>query len=197
MSRPRLYVVGDSQAPPGASAPGALGDEAATGSTRTIDAGVDRQKISATTIPSGWQLPLPFDTEPLGPRIIIVSMETMNGPALRRLIQDLRPNAAVDLRELIRFDLPGMSRHDVLRTLHANHAHYVKDPLPWHRLDARAFATLEGPISNTLIHEIVERHADCVMILVHRSDDSRAIASHLHKVLSQRMSSPWHVEEAS
>lgn len=156
-----------------------------------------RQRIKATRVPRDWQLSLPFEDAPSGPTILIVTMDGMNGEVFRGLIRERRPSSAIDLREMIRFDLPGSSREDVFRTLQAASTHYVKDPLPWHRLDAHAWAALEGPLSNTLVHEIAERDAHCVLVLVYRHAEARAIASHLTKVLSERMQGPWHIEEAS
>lgn len=198
MKPPRLYIVRNCDAPAEDHNPEAENADTSTAVTKSAaDATTRRQKIKATAFPRDWQLSLPFDDLPLGPTIVVVPMETMNGPALRGLIQNRRPNAAVDLRELIRFDLPGTSREDVFRTLHTYHTYYVKDPLPWHRLDARALALLDGPVSNTLVHEIAERSAACVFVLVYKHDDARSIASHLNKVLSERMDGPWHIEEAS
>jgi len=156
-----------------------------------------RQKIDAASIPRDWQLALPFDDMPIGPTVLIVPMEAMNGSTLRGLITERRPTSAVDLRQLIRFDLPGTSREDVFRTLHAHRTHYVKDPLPWHRLDARALAMLDGPVSNALVHEIAERDAHCILVFVYKPDEARSIASHLTKVLGARMEGPWRIEEAS
>lgn len=97
---------------------------------------------------------------------------------------------------MIRFDLPGTSREDVFHAMHMHHTFYVKDPLPWHRLDAKAFAKLDAPVSQILVHEIVDRGADCVLVFVYRQGDARLIASHLTKVLSERMRGPYKIEEA-
>ena len=197
MSRPRLHIVRNSAPTPEDVSPGKGACESPLGPTKpNSDSPNARQRIKATAIPRDWQLPLPFHDAPLGLTIVIVSMETMNGSRLRGLIQDRRPDAAIDLRELIRFDLPGTSREDVFRALSIHHTHYVKDPLPWHRLDARALGLLEYPVSNTLVHEITERDADCVLVFVYKHDEARSIASHLTKVLSQRIEGPWHIEEA-
>lgn len=196
MSPPRLYVV------PNGSPPSR--HDGSQGELPDKDERLDlagnspsqRQKIKATATPRDWQLPLPFDDTPIGPTVLIVPMVTMNGSTLRGLINERRPNSAVDLRELIRFDLPGTSREDVFRTLQVHHTYYVKDPLPWHRLDARALAMLDGPVSNKLVHEIAEQRAACIFVLVYKHDEARSIASHLTKVLSERMVGPWHIEEA-
>ncbi|MGF7054761.1 hypothetical protein GGC47_003965 [Bosea sp. OAE752] len=194
MSRPHLYIVPNEQP----VAPRAEPEKAekSAGEVRLTARG-DRQKIDATSIPKGWQLPLPFDDKPLGPTVLIVSMESMNGPTLRNLISERKPASAVDLRQLIRFDLPGTSREDVFRILNVNRTYYVKDSLPWHRLDARALATLDAPVSNVLLHEIADRRADCIFVFVYRHEEARSIASHLTKVLGPRMEGPWRIEEAS
>lgn len=194
MSRPHLYIVPNEQP----VAPRAEPEKAekSAGDMR-LTAKSPRQKIDATSIPKDWQLSLPFDDKAIGPTVLIVSMESMNGPTLRNLINERKPASAVDLRQLIRFDLPGTSRDDVFRALSVHRTYYVKDSLPWHRLDARALATLEAPVSNVLVHEIADRGADCIFVFVYRHEEARSIASHLTKVLAPRMDGPWRIEEAS
>lgn len=156
----------------------------------------DRPQVDATFVPTDWQLPLPFDTAPLGPTVVVVPMEGMNGPSLKSLISSRRPNSAVDLRELVRFDLPGTSREDVFHFLRTHRTHYVKDPLPWHRLAARDLIAHTGPISQLMMHEITERGAECILVFVYRREDARSLASHLNRVMAERITGPWHIEEA-
>lgn len=155
-----------------------------------------RQRINATQVPPDWQLPLPFGENRPSTTILIVPTEFMNGPALRSIISERRPRSVVDLREMIRFDLPGTSRDDVFRTMRLYNTFYVSDPLPWHRLDAKAFAMLQGPISSVLFHEIVERKSECVLVFVFRHDESRLIVAHLNKILSEQMRVPYSIVEA-
>lgn len=195
VSPPRLYVVPDRVQPSDRDDPGdSLGR---TEGPSESPGDPKRQKIKATSTPKDWQLPLPLGDAQSGATILIVSMDAMNGATLRGLISEWRPDSAVDLREMIRFEIPGTSREDVFRTLRIHQTHYVPDPLPWHRLDARAWALLEAPISSKLVHEIAERSPACVFVFVQKHDEVRSIAAHLTKVLSERMRGPWHIEEAS
>lgn len=193
MSRPHLYIVPNHQ-PAGQRAETEKAEKPTDG-VRLASKG-PRRTIDATSIPKDWQLSLPFDDKPVGPTVLIVSMESMNGPTLRNLISERKPASAVDLRQLIRFDLPGTSRDDVFRALSVHRTYYVKDSLPWHRLDARALATSDTPVSSVLVHEIADRGADCIFVLVYRHEEARSIASHLTRVLTQRMDGPWRIEEA-
>jgi hypothetical protein len=199
MSRPRLYLVPNQhqpQAKSGLDAVEAPVSDQHTVEDRNSEAPRRRRKIKATSIPRDWQLALPFDDNPIGPTVVIVPMAAMTGSTFRQLIQDRCPNSAVDLRELIRFDLPGTSREDVFKVLQNQNTYYVKDPLPWHQLDARSLSTMDAPVSNLLVHEIVDRGANCIFVLVYRQAEAISIASHLTKVLSARLSCPWHIEEA-
>lgn len=190
---PRLYVVKDSSAKLAEEEAGLAGEPPRESKVAEAPS-KRRRRISGEVVPADWQFALPFG-EKLGQTIVIVPMERMNGPSFRDLLKTRSPAAAVDLRALIRFDLPGTSREDIFRAMSAQKTHYVKDPLPWHDLDARAWATLDAPVSNALVHEISERKAECVFVLVYRHAEAQSIAVHLNRVLSQRLRTPWRVEE--
>lgn len=153
--------------------------------------------ISVHVTPTDWQLDLPFDAHPIGVSVVIASLEAMTGAQLRSLLADRRPDTVVDLREMIRFDLPGTNRGDIFKTFRYFNAHYVKDPLPWHSLTTRDFGASDNPVSTRLIHEVVERSLSRVMIFVTRPADCRSIAAHLRRIMPERLSVPFHIEEAS
>lgn len=194
MTTPRLYIVSDSAAKAAEGDAGPV-DVKARDTQGAAAPARPRRRISGKVVPPDWQFALPFE-EASGQTIVIVPMERMNGPSFRGLLQTRRPAAVVDLRALIRFDLPGTSREDIFRAMSAQKTHYVKDPLPWHQLDARTWGTFEAPVSNALLHEISERQAACVFVLVYRAADAHSIAVHLNWVLSTRLKTPWRIEEA-
>lgn len=160
-----------------------------------VEKGV-RQKIGATFVPRNWQLSLPFEEVPIGPTIVLVAMEAMTGAVLRNLLVARRPDSVVDLRELIRFDLPGTSREDIFQCFTIIHTHYARDPLPWHKLEARDLALKAAPVSQVLMHEVTERSAKCVMVFVYRREESKLLAPHLTRVMGERIPGPWRIEEA-
>jgi hypothetical protein len=164
---------------------------------RSVEAMVaPRAVVKATIAPPGWQLELPFHDQCMGVSIVIACLEAMSGGRLRNLLVSHRPDAVVDLRELIRFDLPGTNRKDVFNTFRSLHARYVKDPLPWHQLAVKDLIGSDYPISMSLLHEVAERDANCVMIFVPRQDDRRHVAAHLRRIVPQRLSMPFRIEEA-
>ncbi len=154
-------------------------------------------KISVEVTPPDWQLDLPFDGRSTGLSIVIASLEAMTGAQLRKLLADRRPDTVLDLREMIRFDLPGTNRGDIFKTFNYFNAHYVRDPLPWHSLTARDFGASDDPVSTRLIHEVVERSLSRVMIFVTRPVECRSIAAHLRRIMPNRLSVPFHIEETS
>jgi len=142
----------------------------------------------------GEQLPLPFATGPVGKRVFVLSTDRLHGNRLQKVIEELRPETAIDLRQLIRFDFPGTNRKQIFNYFHACRTHYVRDPLSWGEIDARSMRDIRGAISQVLLHEVIERDVPSVMILVPKSEDARLIASHLNVLLTQRSPTPWILE---
>jgi hypothetical protein len=73
----------------------------------------------------------------------------------------------------------------------------VKDPLPWHELEIRDFIGREYPISQILMHEVVEREADCVMVFVPELENARSISSHINRIMAIRADYPWTIEQVN
>jgi hypothetical protein len=156
-----------------------------------------RAAIKATVAPLGWQLELPFVDRQLGVSIVIACLEAMNGGKLHKLLVNHHPDSVVDLRELIRFDFPGTSREHVFSAFRSIRARYVKDPLPWHQLAVKDLIGSDFPVSMSLMHEVAERQAHCVMVFVPHEDNCRHMAAHLRRTVPQRLLTPFHIEEAS
>ena len=110
--------------------------------------------------------------------IVIVPMDHIHGVQLCRLILDLKPRTAVDLRHLIRFDLPGTSRTEIFHHLKNAHTLYVKASLPWHELQPRDFITDGTPLSQRLNHEVVERKDSPVLLFASKKDEARYLTAY-------------------
>lgn len=160
---------------------------------RVVDAAA--LQSSQTMTPHGYQLSLPFDDQAVLTQIAIVAMDHIHGVQLCRLILDLKPRKAVDLRHLIRFDLPGTSRTEIFYYLSSVHTLYVKASLPWHQLQPRDFILDDTPLSQRLNHEIVEREESPILLLASKKDEARYLTAYLHRVLSSRAKRPWKIEQ--
>lgn len=142
-----------------------------------------------------FQLSLPLDDR-MAKQIVIVAMEHIHGIRLCGIIRDLMPKVAVDVRHLIRFDLPGTSRSEIFSQFAMLHTLYVKASLPWHTLTPRDFMLETIPLSQRLSHEVVERDDTPVLLLASRKVEVRYLTTFLSRALSAQARSPWKIVEA-
>lgn len=144
---------------------------------------------------SGEQLSFAFaDVEARdGHRVEIVVMDGLHGRRLCELIMTKKPKVALDLRHVIRFDLPGTSREQVLSYFRATNTLYVRDPLPWHALQRRDFIAGEKVISQRLEHETVERKQSPVMLFVPKEEHVGFLTAYLNRVFSSRGDGHWEI----
>ncbi len=146
-------------------------------------------------VQSGEQLSFSFDDVETrdGHRVEIVAMEGLHGRRLCELIMTRKPKVAMDLRHVIRFDLPGTSREQVLSYFRAANTLYLRDPLPWHALQRRDFIAGEKVISQRLEHETVERKQSPVMLFVPKEEHVGCLTAYLNRVFSNRGDGYWEV----
>ena len=126
-------------------------------------------------------------------RIEIISMDGLHGKRLCELILSSRPKVAVDLRHVIRFDLPGTSREQVLAYFRATGTLYVREPLPWHALQRKDFISGNKIISQRLEHETVERKQSPVMLFVPKDEHINFLTAYLNRVFSNRGKGHWEI----
>lgn len=131
-----------------------------------------------------------------GQRIEIVAMDGLHGRRLCELIMLKKPKVTLDLRHVIRFDLPGTSREQVLSYFRATNTIYVRDPIPWHDLQRRDFMSGNRIISQRLEHETVERKQSPVMLFVPKHEHVKFLTSYLNRVFSMRGEGPWEILSA-
>lgn len=128
-----------------------------------------------------------------GQRIEIVAMDGLHGRHLCELIMSRKPKVTLDLRHVIRFDLPGTSREQVLSYFRATNTLYVRDPIPWHDLQRRDFISGNRIISQRLEHETVERKQSPIMLFVPKDEHVKLLTSYLNRVFSMRGEGPWEI----
>jgi hypothetical protein len=147
---------------------------------------------------SSEQLSFSFDDVEAqdGHRVEIVAMDGLHGKRLCELIVAKKPKVAVDLRYVIRFDLPGTSREQVLSYFRATNTLYVRDPIPWHDLQRRDFMAGDRVLSQRLEHETVERKHSPVMLFVPKKEHVALLTAYLNRVFSSRGEDSWEITTA-
>ena len=153
-------------------------------------------RLNETMVPHGHQLSLPFVNEITDRRTFIVPMDHIHGGRLCNLIMELKPQAVIDLRHVIRFDLPGTNRDRVFRHIRAVGSCYMTIPVPWHQFQARDFMAGETSLSDQLTQEVVKREGSPVLLFVSRRTEVRLVATYIHQILSSQARSSWQVVEA-
>ena len=139
------------------------------------------------------QLSFSFDDMEIqgGHCVEIIAMDGLHGKRLCELIISKKPKVALDLRHVIRFDLPGTSREHILNYFRATNTLYVRDPIPWHNMKRRDFISGDRVISQRLEHEAVERKQSPVMLFVPKDEHVNLLTAYLNRVFSQRSEGPW------
>ena len=148
-----------------------------------------------THAPLNDQLCFSFDDEVSHDRhlVEIVSMDGLHGKHLCQLILAKRPKVVLDLRHVMRFDLPGTSREQVLSHFRAISTLYVREPLPWHELQRRDFISGNRTLSQRLEHETVERKQSPIMLFVPKDEHISLVSAYLNRVFSTRGQGRWQI----
>jgi hypothetical protein len=149
---------------------------------------------SRVMTPAGHQLTLPFTGEAADRIFFIVAMDHIHGAHFCEYITRLKPKMAVDLRHLIRFDLPGTSRQDIFNRLNATKTEYIREPLPWHQLGPKNFISDDTQLSHGLYHELIERNDTPVMFLTSKQNDAIYLFTYINRMLATKISYSWKIE---
>ena len=160
----------------------------------------DTEQHSGTRDPDPFaeQLDFSFDDVDFEPdiRIFLVPMDDMHGGRLCETLDTIRPKLVLDLRYVIRFDLPGTSRTQVFKRFHSLQTLYIKDSLPWHDMERRDFIAGDVSISHRLRHEVVERDQTPILIFVPKIEHVRYLGSYLNRILAPQSKKTWEVVSA-
>ena len=156
-------------------------------------------KVSRSCVQVSEQPSFSFDdTETQGSCCVeIIAMNNLHGKRLCELIISKKPKVVMDLRHLIRFDLPGTSREQILNYFRATKTLYVRDPIPWHNMKRRDFISGDRVISQRLEHETIERKQSPVMLFVPKDEHVNLLAAYLNRVFSERSECPWTISTHS
>lgn len=128
-------------------------------------------------------------------RILVAAMDRIHGIRLHELVTEIHPVVVLDLRNTIRFDLPGMNRDSFLQTVSRVHSSYMRAPMKWQN-DLRAAVQINAVLPVRLHHEVIERRDGNLMLLVNKPEHARKISSMLNVTLSQSHAKRWDIEQA-
>lgn len=154
-------------------------------------------RVGQELFPHNYQFSLPFESKENHKNIVVISVDRAHGSDFCRLILKLKPKVAIDVRHLIRFDLPGTNRSEVFQCFKLSHTIYINESIPFHEFKPRDFLVSDNKLSQRLHHEIVERGDSPILILVSKAEEARYLTSYLHRLLSSHAAHPWKVEQAN
>lgn len=126
-------------------------------------------------------------------RILVAVMDRIHGARLHDLVTEIHPAVVLDLRNTIRFDLPGTNRDRFLKVVSQVRSSYMRAPMAWH-------ADLCGPVVADYVlpvrlhHEVVERSDGNLMLLVNKPEHAFRISSMLNIAFSKSRMRKWDIE---
>lgn len=126
-------------------------------------------------------------------QLFIVPMDEIHGRKLCELIDHFRPGLIIDLRGLIRFDLPGINRSIIINLMRSHGIKYIKEPVSWGSLNITGLAASDVHLSQRMNYEILHSGKGAVFIFVQKSIHVKFLNSVLNTVLSKKASSPWSI----
>lgn len=140
---------------------------------------------------------LEFDLGDRALRLLKIAVtDTIHGRRLTTLVDELTPEFVIDLRDVLRFDLPGLSREFFFHRLSAHGVHYARAPIAWHQISAYGITT-DTKLPIRLHHEAVERWGGNLILLVSRAEHAMHMHAMLNMALSTHRCHGWSIERVS
>jgi hypothetical protein len=129
-------------------------------------------------------------------RILVAVMDRIHGTRLHDLVVEIHPAVVLDLRNTIRFDLPGTSRDRFLDSVSRIRSSYMRAPMPW-TADIGGPVLVDYDLPVRLHHEVIERSDGNLMLLVNKPEHAFRISSILNVALSKKSLRRWDIQHAS
>jgi len=139
------------------------------------------------------QLELDLNDEPVR-KIIVAAMDRIHGQTLHEIVADFHPALVLDLRNTIRFDLPGTSREVFLEMISQMHCAYMRAPITWD-VNLRGPVQVELELPVRLRHEVIERPDGNLILLVNKSEHVLKLSSMLNVALSSYHANRWEIDQ--
>lgn len=141
------------------------------------------------------QLEFKFDSGPSRQFKIAVT-DSIHGRRLAQLVTDLVPEYVLDLRDVLRFDLPGLSRDSFFNMLSAQGVHYERAPMGWQAISTYGIVT-EATLPHQLYDKVIERNVRNLVLLVSRSEHALHTHTLLNFALSINHELGWEIERVA
>jgi hypothetical protein len=130
-------------------------------------------------------------------RVLITAMERLHGARLHELLYELNPTVVLDLRNTIRFDLPGTNRDLFLGRISELRSCYVRAPMEW---KAGPTSAQDGndryPLPDRVNEQVLDRREGNIMLLVNRSSHAAHISSMLDRTRAANRFYDFSVDQA-
>lgn len=152
-------------------------------------------RLSQMVVPSGHQFTLPLDGQNQYRQIFIVPMDEIHGRRLCNLIVGTMPKTVIDLRHVIRFDLPGSNRKKIFRCLETSNSQYTRLPISWHLIQAQDIMSGKDLFPDQLTQEIIKQKETPTLMLVASKIQTRLLITFVSQVISSCTRSPCKIEE--
>lgn len=141
------------------------------------------------------QLELDLGNQPC--RLLRIAVtDTIHGRRLTSIVDEIVPEFVLDLRNVLRFDLPGLSRDFFFHRLSSRGVHYARAPIGWHTVSAWGLTTGSN-LPPRLYHEAVERWGGNLLLLVSRAEHAMHTHAMLNMALSAKRATGWNIERVS
>jgi hypothetical protein len=140
------------------------------------------------------QLSLPLEDVFGAKRVILIPLDIVHGEQLIELLCEIRPKIVIDVRNLVRFNLPGMSRESIFKKLSKLSSIYIREPIRWSvtsRSDVMA-GNYEIPVR--IAYELIAMQFGCALVITEKPTESRILATALSRFLSEERDTDWVIE---
>jgi hypothetical protein len=119
-------------------------------------------------------------------KVLVVALGRVHGHHVGEIIDGMRPDIVIDLRNVARFDMPGSNRQTFFTHIDAVKSHYRMEPVPWHQLSNIDLVDSRWMPSSRVMHELLFEKNRSVLLLTGRSEHARSLASVLNRALTAK-----------
>lgn len=134
-----------------------------------------------------------LDLPPVAVRkIFLVAVDEVHGVHLKALLNGAKDGLILDLRNVLRFDLPSMNRSQFFDAISQSGSEYVRVPVRWHELNAGPLVT-ESALPQQFSYEILRKSRGYIIVLVPREPHARYVASAMNVSLREHGQEDWEI----
>lgn len=151
-------------------------------------------RVSKNRILGNAQLSLPLDDIFEAKRVILIPLDVVHGEQLIELLCDAKPRIIIDVRSLIRFNLPGMNRELIFKKFYKLSSMYIRESIKWESVTSHDVMVGNYEIPTRICYELLNMHHGCALLMTEKQAEARMLASALNRFLSADKNSNWVIE---